>query len=235
MSESAIDIRTCKTCLETKSMEEFGNRCTIKSGRCLECKSCVNKKAVIRNASLTDAQRQKRKETHRAYQARYRQDGFEISRKYEDLIVNKLRIKFRASVEKAYRIQDVERPDDYVNLLGCSFEDFKKHIESLFEAGMTWENHGDWEYDHKKPCCSFDLFWHEEAQKCFHYSNLRPHWKNDHSKKSKNDIRNCAEIKRKSGLLKNRYIISLEERLRKYEEIDTKRPIFITHKEYEDL
>ena len=70
-------------------------------------------------------------------------------------------------------------------LLGCSIEELKKHLESQFKEGMSWDNHGrgfngkgmqEWHIDHIKPCASFDLSKLEEQRKCFHYSNLQPLW-----------------------------------------------------------
>jgi hypothetical protein len=73
-----------------------------------------------------------------------------------------------------------------MELLGCSLEDFKKHIEYKFQEGMTWENHGmkGWHIDHIIPCASFDLTKEEDQKRCFHYSNLQPLWWIDNIKKS---------------------------------------------------
>jgi hypothetical protein len=67
------------------------------------------------------------------------------------------------------------------NLLGCSVEYFKKHLESLFTPGMTWENYGyhGWHIDHILPCSAFELKNSEEQEICFHYTNMQPLWKND--------------------------------------------------------
>jgi len=68
-------------------------------------------------------------------------------------------------------------------LLGCSRLDLKKHIESLFQSGMSWENYGQWHIDHIKPCKSFDLSCKEEQEKCFHFSNLQPLWASENLSK----------------------------------------------------
>jgi len=78
-----------------------------------------------------------------------------------------------------------------MDLLGCSMEDLKTHLESQFTEGMSWENYGNpngnhsncWHMDHIRPCCSFDLTIEEEQRKCFHYSNLQPLWAIDNIKK----------------------------------------------------
>jgi hypothetical protein len=70
-------------------------------------------------------------------------------------------------------------------LLGCSFEKCKEHLESLFLEGMSWDNHGlfGWHIDHIVPCSSFDLTIPEEQKKCFHYTNLQPLWAKDNISK----------------------------------------------------
>ena len=67
-------------------------------------------------------------------------------------------------------------------LLGCSFEEFKAHIEKQFKPGMTWMNHGDWEYDHIIPMASAKN--EEEAIKLNYYTNFQPLWKKENREKS---------------------------------------------------
>ena len=71
-----------------------------------------------------------------------------------------------------------------INLLGCSILELKKHLESLFQNGMSWKNYGKWHLDHIKPCSLFDLTKPDEQAQCFHYSNLQPLWAHDNLKKS---------------------------------------------------
>ena len=68
-------------------------------------------------------------------------------------------------------------------LLGCSIEECRKHLEDQFEDGMTWENHGEWHIDHRRPCASFDLVNEEEQRMCFHHTNLQPMWGPENSSK----------------------------------------------------
>lgn len=74
-------------------------------------------------------------------------------------------------------------------LLGCDASQLVQHLESQFDAGMSWENHGGpfgWEVDHIKPCAKFDLTLPEQQRACFHYTNLQPLWKKDNlAKRSK--------------------------------------------------
>ena len=64
------------------------------------------------------------------------------------------------------------------DLLGCTHEEFAQHLQSLWQPGMSWDNHGKhgWHIDHIKPCNTFDLTDPEQQKQCFHYSNVRPLW-----------------------------------------------------------
>ena len=72
-----------------------------------------------------------------------------------------------------------------LSLLGCSIEEFKVHIESLWEKGMDWNNHGlyGWHIDHIKPCSVFNLLNEDELKACFHWSNMQPLWAIDNLRK----------------------------------------------------
>ena len=70
-----------------------------------------------------------------------------------------------------------------LELLGCSAEEWKVHLEQQFSDGMNWDNYGDWEIDHIKPCASFNLELEEEQKACFHYSNTQPLWQPDNASK----------------------------------------------------
>ena len=69
--------------------------------------------------------------------------------------------------------------------LGCSVLEFQAYLESLFQPGMTWKNHGKygWHIDHKIPLSSFDLTNRSQFLQACHFSNLQPLWAVDNLKK----------------------------------------------------
>lgn len=72
------------------------------------------------------------------------------------------------------------------DLLGCSYEELRGHIEGQFSPGMCWENwtfYG-WHLDHIQPVASFDLSTLEEQKQCFHFSNLQPLWREQNQRKA---------------------------------------------------
>lgn len=94
-----------------------------------------------------------------------------------------LRKKLRTRINMAFK--HYEKSRGTVELVGCSMEQLKKHLESLWAPGMSWSNYGRWGWhiDHKKPCIAFDLSNPEEQRACFHYTNLQPLWEYDNLSK----------------------------------------------------
>jgi len=72
-----------------------------------------------------------------------------------------------------------------VSDLGCTITELKQYLESKFQEGMTWDNHGfyGWHIDHIIPLASFDLTDREQFLKACHYTNLQPLWAKDNLKK----------------------------------------------------
>ena len=65
-------------------------------------------------------------------------------------------------------------------ILGCTYEEFKLHIESKFEEWMNWDNYGKyngeerygWDLDHIIPLSSATT--EEDIIRLNHYSNIQP-------------------------------------------------------------
>jgi hypothetical protein len=71
-----------------------------------------------------------------------------------------------------------------MDLVGCTIDELKQHLESQFDEGMSWENHGKWHIDHIVPCRSFDLTKKINQQVCFNWTNLQPMWGEENLSKS---------------------------------------------------
>lgn len=68
-------------------------------------------------------------------------------------------------------------------LLGCTYAQARKWIESQFQRGMSWNNVGEWEIDHIVPISSFDLTDERQVRCVNHFTNLRPLWAQDNRRK----------------------------------------------------
>ena len=92
-----------------------------------------------------------------------------------------IQTKLRNAVTYAFTRIKQNKPADTQSLLGCTWEEAKAHFESLFQEGMSWENHGEWHIDHVRPLSSFTSNEHNLAN---HISNLQPLWAKDNLQKS---------------------------------------------------
>ena len=94
--------------------------------------------------------------------------------------------RLRTRIWKALtRNKGTRTPKKTISLVGCSIPELRKHFESKFEHGMTWENYGigGWTIDHIIPCSLFDLSQVSHQKLCFHYTKLRPLWDIENRKK----------------------------------------------------
>lgn len=92
------------------------------------------------------------------------------------LLRTRVRLALKSSSHKLQK-RDVDTTHE---LIGCTIDICREHIESQFTEGMNWENHGKgedkWNIDHRRPCASFNLENEDERRMCFHYTNLQPLW-----------------------------------------------------------
>lgn len=79
----------------------------------------------------------------------------------------------------------VTKQSKIVQLLGCEWLEFISYIESKFQAGMSWENHGrsGWHFDHIRPLSSFDLTDQKQLAEGCHFTNVQPLWAADNVRK----------------------------------------------------
>lgn len=68
-------------------------------------------------------------------------------------------------------------------ILGCSYQEFRRHLESQFQEGMTWDNYGrnGWHIDHIYPVSKASDERH--LIELNHYTNLQPLWEKDNISK----------------------------------------------------
>lgn len=109
--------------------------------------------------------------------------------KTQDLhLHNKIKDRLMKKLNRVLRGERHTSPSMEI-ILGCSITEFKKYIESKFQDGMTWNNHGKgtdkWELDHIIGCNNFDLSMQKEQLECFNYTNYQPLWTKDHAHKRK--------------------------------------------------
>lgn len=148
----------------------------------------INKKKISKRTRVYREQnKEKIQKRQRLYTQRTWKERLNYLKKYK-LSRQKRDINYKLSCYLRTRIYIAlkrnTKSDSTKNLLGCSVEFLKKHLEYQFKEGMGWDNYGKWHVDHIRPCASFDLSKPEEQRKCFHYTNLQPLWAKDNLFKS---------------------------------------------------
>lgn len=93
----------------------------------------------------------------------------------------KIDINFRLAYNLRNRlsaaIRSGAKTGSAVDLLGCSIESLRHHLESSFKDGMSWVNRGDWHIDHIIPLSRFNLSDRHQLSRACHYTNLQPLWR----------------------------------------------------------
>jgi excinuclease UvrABC ATPase subunit len=157
-----------------------------------------NDKAIKIGKKL-EYQKNKKRYIERAKKWREQNPDFNKTKKYKDQR-NKTRKK-RYSEDVLYKLGEKIRSWSIritnavkknkslksIEYLGCTLEEFKDHIESQWQEGMTWENHDlhGWHIDHIVPVNWF-VKNSDDPWQANHYTNLQPLWAIDNIKKSNN-------------------------------------------------
>lgn len=81
-------------------------------------------------------------------------------------------------------------------LVGYTITDLRTHVESLFQAGMTWDNYGEWHLDHIVPKYFFRYASESDLmfKACWSLPNLTPMWGNENVAKGIKPPSDYSEI-----------------------------------------
>ncbi len=190
-----METKICCTCKNEKELEEFHRHKNGKLGRAARCKSCSKINQNVR--------KEKKKEYDKKYRIKNKDKidnriknytiknkkkisirKLEWSRKNKNRInenirkrknsepIFKLKVLFRTKLNKILKV----KKNKTFEIIGCSPNELKIHLESQFKNGMTWQNHGHygWHIDHIIPLSTGKTY--NELIKLSHYTNLQPLW-----------------------------------------------------------
>jgi hypothetical protein len=165
---------------------KYGHVCHkyTKTGQCPECLLARSQRPEIKQKLKERSQAEAFKAAKRAYcKKRYRKKNPVPRILHESGVHRKIAMNIRNRVNLAIGRQS--KSASTMALLGCTISHLIAHLESLFQDGMSWQNHGrdGWHIDHIRPCASFDLADPEQQRQCFHYTNLQPLWAGDNLRK----------------------------------------------------
>lgn len=174
-------MKKCSKCLVDKDFSEFVKDKKKHDGLYSSCKSCNNNRIKKWHDENSEEFAKYQSEWSRAN----RKSVTDQQRRWRERQSD----EYKLARSIAYRLKIVlsgVRSKQVIDALGCSPEELRKHLESKFKPGMTWENHSvtGWHIDHIRPLCSFDLKDPEQFAKACHYTNLQPLWAKENSAKS---------------------------------------------------
>ncbi len=164
--------KVCICCKIEKNIEEFQPRSEQWDGYRNECIGCY----ISRRKKSTKIYRKKNKDILREKNKIYHNNRLKTD------ITYKVRHIAKNVIRKAISKGGYTKRSRTYEILGCSYEEFKIHIENLFQSGMNWDNRHLWDIDHIVPISLAES--EEEMIILNYYSNLRPLWKNENEYKS---------------------------------------------------
>jgi len=197
------DTKVCIKCNEEKIVSKFYKRKNSVDGYRNDCKSCMNDR-VINSPNIKQNKKnyyENNKEKIKEKVRKYSEDNHDIindkkreyqkthkeqrnnrhKNRYNSDLIYRLNCNTRSAISKAFRRNGYKKYSKTSELIGCTYEYLKIHIENQFKEGMCWENHGKWHIDHKIP-----LSWaktEEELKQLCKYTNLQPLWAEDNLSK----------------------------------------------------
>lgn len=129
-----------------------------------------NKRSMYKD-ELNRIQRERRNSNKEHTNAQAR----EYQKKRRQSPVIRLGMNISRSLRRALTHNGLIKKSSITDIIGCSMEAFKLHIEQHFDLGMSFDNYGEWHLDHIIPI-SFGKNY-EEIILLNHYTNFRPLWK----------------------------------------------------------
>jgi len=117
-----------------------------------------------------ERERYSKDQEYKKLKAEYRMEKYRNDPKVR--VDNNISSQIRQSLNKGKEGQSWEV------LVGYSLDDLVKHLEALFEEGMTWDNYGTWHIDHRTPRTWFNYESIDDPafKECWSLSNLQPKW-----------------------------------------------------------
>jgi hypothetical protein len=186
-----LNMKYCYSCSRVLEKTSFGKLHISKDGLntiCKECRIASTRVYYKENSELIIASKREYVKINKEM-IYDRQKKYVKNRRKEDPVYHltfNLRSRLKTyikRIKKSYKL-----PKSPIELVGCTAEKLKEHIESKFVDDMSWDNYGyrGWHLDHIIPLCTAKT--KEEVYALNHYTNLQPLWAIDNMKKGKKII-----------------------------------------------
>ena len=107
--------------------------------------------------------------------------NYQKNRRLKDPLF-KLTSNLRNLIKNSLIKQGYDKKSKTFEIVGISYDEFRKYIESKFVDDMSWDNYGHWHLDHIIPICSANS--ESDVISLCHYKNFQPLWAIDNQVKS---------------------------------------------------
>lgn len=144
-----------------------------------------NKNKKINDKKYREKNKEKIKKGQKSYELNNKEKINRYKREYEkNRIKNDPLFKITKSIRNLIGVsikrQGFSKNSKTITILGCTYEEFKIHLESKFEPWMSWDNKGlyngtpnyGWDVDHIIPIST--AITEEDVIRLNHYTNLQP-------------------------------------------------------------
>ena len=190
-------MKFCTKCKSSKDFKEFFKDKTRKDGLYPTCKQCrkvnyeQNREKILLLKKRNNAKnikkikayclknKEKRAKQNKQWYLDNRERNNQKRKNYRRDPKLRLIHNLRVRIKQAFLGKGKSRKT--FDMLGTNLDNLKLFIENQFISGMSLDNYGKWEIDHKIPLSLAKT--KEEVENLCHYSNLQPLWKSDNRKK----------------------------------------------------
>jgi hypothetical protein len=190
--------KKCRKCQLIKPIENYNYNETsgLYSYKCIECinNGVIEHKEYLKKYYIENQERLKAKQ--QLYNLNTVEQRKEYKRKNKEIIraknniyynnkmkidkVFKLKENVRKLIQKSFKSAFYKKMSKTQEILGCTIEEFKAHLESKFEPWMNWSNYGlyngtanyGWDIDHIIPLKTVKV--EDDITNLNHYTNLQP-------------------------------------------------------------
>ena len=177
--QNGIEVKRCSSCTEWKHLDQYTIKTSRPDGLCDKCKSCwtqyrkerADKDKEYRKNNRDKVNTWKKNGRHRKLES---PDDKFIQRQIKENLARRLRL-----------LLEGQKSQNTMDIIGCSVEELKSHLETTWSEGMSWDNYGvhGWHIDHRLPCASFDHSDEAQISQCWNWKNLQAMWAEDNLKK----------------------------------------------------
>lgn len=200
-----MDTKVCTKCNLEKNLTEFNKMSKVKCGvrsYCRECQKIETKKYKSENKEKIKQYNTKWNKENQEYYKKYFEEYYSVNyerEKERKKTWHRNNKEYANNYQKRRKKQDVlfriisqmrnsvnrylkYRSKHTFDIVGCTPQELKEHLEKRFVVGMSWENKNLWHIDHIIPLSSAKT--EEELYKLCHFTNLQPLWAEENLKKS---------------------------------------------------